>query len=455
MGIEISDLSEIISEMEELYLNDKRPWIVGFSGGKDSTCVTQLVFHMLMGLSPEKRNKVIHIISSNTLVESPLIDRRIGNSLSNMEKAVAEMNLPIIVKRLRPILDDTFWVNLIGRGYPSPNRWFRWCTDRLKIRPANRYIQEQVKQNGEVIILLGARKSESATRAQTLGKYEIPDFKLRSHVSIPGAFVYTPIEELNLRDIFAYLSQTTSPWGDNNRDLLTLYGNVDGECPMVIDTNTSPCGRSRFGCWVCTVVSKDRATEGLIEDGETWLKPLLKFRNWIKQIRDDPSGREGIRRSERRKEIVSKRFGREFKPEEHGGHKILGPFTLEMRHEILRRLIQTQQAVSKRELSLITAEELKAIGTLWIYDGDDPRSITNILRQLDHSKLQETPVITRHSKNEVYLKDICEQYKVPVQLIERLLTIEEDFSTLSKKMDIYSRLEKAVEEQVYSEIRVG
>lgn len=449
-----NSIQGIIEEMQRLYLKDHRPWIVGFSGGKDSTCVAQVVFHMLMELPHEKRNKVVHIISSNTLVESPLIDRRIGNSLSNMEKAAAEMNLPIIVKRLRPILDDTFWVNLIGRGYPSPNRWFRWCTDRLKIRPATRYILEQVKQNGEVIVLLGARKSESATRAQTLGKYEIPDFKLRRHTSIPGAFVYTPIEELNLMNVFAYLLQVPSPWGDNNRDLLTFYGKADGECPSVIDTTTSPCGRSRFGCWVCTVAVRDRAIEGLIEDGETWLKPLLEFRNWIKQIRDDPSSREEIRRSERRKKIISKRLGRDFKPEEHRGHKVLGPFTLETRHEILRRLLQTQQAVKERGLRLITVEELKAIETLWMYDEDDPCSMMNILRLSNYGELQETPVITRRLENEVYLQEICEQCKVPVQLIERLLTIEEDFSTLSKKRDVYSRLERVIEEHIYSEIRV-
>jgi len=445
---------KIMSEMQNLYLNDKRPWIIGFSGGKDSTCVTQLVFYMLMELPPEKRNKVVHIISSNTLVESPLIDMRIGNSLSNMEKVAAEMNLPIVVKRLRPLLDDTFWVNLIGRGYPSPNRWFRWCTDRLKIRPATQYILDKVKQNGEVTILLGARKSESASRAQTLGKYEIPDFRLRRHTSIPSAFIYTPIENLSAREVWSYLLRVPSPWRDNNRDLKRFYGRVDKEYPFIIDTTAPPSGGSRFGCWVCTVVERDRAIEGLIEEGESWLVPLLEFRNWIKQIRNDPSKREEIRRNERRKKIISKRLGRDFKPEKHRGHKVLGPFTLETRHEILRKLIQTQQAVKERGLRLITAEELKAIETLWMYDGDGPRSMMDILRQLNYGELQETPVITRQLENEVYLQEICEECKVPVQLIERLLTIEEDFSTLSKKKDIYSRLEKVIEEHVYSEIRV-
>lgn len=444
-------LGKILMEMKKLYLNDKRPWIVGFSGGKDSTCVTQLVFYMLMELPAEKRNKIVHITSSNTLVESPLIDKRVENSLLKMEKGSAELNLPIKVKRLRPTLDDTFWVNLIGRGYPSPNRWFRWCTDRLKIRPATRYILEQVKQNGEVIILLGARKSESATRAHTLGKYAIPNFKLRMHASIPGAFVYTPIENLRSKEVWSYLLKVPSPWGDDYKELKKVYGKTDAEYPFVIDTTAPPSGRTRFGCWVCTLVERDRAIEGLIANGEKWLKPLLELRNWIKQIRDDPSKREEIRRNEKKKRAIFKRLGRKFKPEEHRGHKVLGPFTLETRHEILRRLIRTQRMVRKRGLHLITPEELKAIEILWTYDGDNPRSMKNILRSSNYGELQKAPVITRRLENEVYLQKICEQCKVPVQFIERLLTVEEDFSTLSKKKDIYSRLEKVVEECIYSE----
>lgn len=445
------NFNKILAEMRKFYLSDKRPWIIGFSGGKDSTCVVQLVFYMLMELPPEKRNKTVHIISSNTLVESPLIDKRVENSLLKMEKTAAKLNLPIKVRRLRPTLDDTFWVNLIGRGYPSPNRWFRWCTERLKIRPATRYILEQVKQNGEVIILLGARKSESATRAHTLGKYVIPDFKLRMHASIPGAFIYAPLENLGSEEIWSYLSKVPSPWGDDYRDLKKLYGKTDVEPAFMIDTTAPPTGRTRFGCWVCTLVKRDRAIEGLIKSGEEWLKPLLEFRNWLKEIRDDPSTREGFRRNEKKKRAIFKRLGRKFKPQEHRGYKVLGPFTLETRHEILKRLMQTQQMVEERGLRLITHEEVKAIEILWAYDGDDPRSMANILRKSDYCRLGKKPVVGRRLESEVYLSEICERFKIPTQLIGRLLIAEEDFSGLSKKKDIHSRLEKMIEEHILTE----
>ena len=191
--IRVEYRQKAMDEMKDLYLSDKRPWIIGFSGGKDSTCVVQMVYYMLKGLPPKKRTKEVHILSSDTLVENPIVRERIKEVCAKIEKHAKKDGLPINVNILRPELNDTFWVNLIGRGYPAPNKWFRWCTDRLKIKPATKYILNQVKQSGEVIILLGIRKSEGGIRVQTMKKYEIPNFKLRRHTTIFGAYIYAPI----------------------------------------------------------------------------------------------------------------------------------------------------------------------------------------------------------------------------------------------------------------------
>ena len=429
--------------MKNLYLNDKRPWIIGLSGGKDSTCVTQMVYYMLKNLPLEKRKKEVHILSSDTLVESPAIQTRIRNVVRKIEMQAKKDNLPIKVKILRPELDDTFWVNLIGRGYPSPNRWFRWCTDRLKIKPMTKYTLEQVKENGEVVILLGARKSESASRAQIMGKYEIKNFRLRKHSTIPGAYIYTPIEDWDFREVWAYLLQAPSPWDDDNKELVTLYRKTDSECPLVIDKSTPACGGSRFGCWVCTVVDRDRAIEGLIEDGKTWLEPLLEFRNWLKEVRDDPKARESVRKRDVKKKVAAEFFGREFEAPEHRGHKILGPFTFRTRHEIFRRLMNLQEKFPSRGISLISPEEIKAIETILIYEGDNISSIADILtpsKNIDMKKkgsIRDDPLI-----------DLCKKYEIPIGLIERLLLAEKDFSALSRRTRVYDRLEKVIEEHV-------
>ena len=49
------------------------PWIIGFSGGKDSTVVTHLVFEHLLSLPASARTRPVYIVSNDTLVESPLV----------------------------------------------------------------------------------------------------------------------------------------------------------------------------------------------------------------------------------------------------------------------------------------------------------------------------------------------------------------------------------------------
>ena len=72
-----NSLSDIYSVIQKVYLSDKKPWVVGYSGGKDSTCTLQLVWNALAKLPQEKRQKPVYVISSDTLVETPVIVRYI------------------------------------------------------------------------------------------------------------------------------------------------------------------------------------------------------------------------------------------------------------------------------------------------------------------------------------------------------------------------------------------
>ena len=178
---------------------------------------------------------------------------------------------------------------MLGKGYPAPTNQFRWCTERLKIQPANNFINEKLSKFGGAVVVLGSRKDESNTRKQAmeLKSRQIHGSKLTHHSILPKAYCYAPIAEFTVNDVWDYLLQTPSPWGANNRDLVTLYRNAqDGECPLVIDTSTASCGNSRFGCWVCTVVQKDHSMEALIENGEDWLQPLLDFRDMLAETQD-------------------------------------------------------------------------------------------------------------------------------------------------------------------------
>jgi len=187
--------TDIIEHIKKVYVTYNRPLIVGFSGGKDSTLTLQLVWEAIEGLPKEQVAHDIHVITTDTLVETPAVRLYILENIENINKAARKVNLPIHAQLLTPLFEDSFWVNLIGKGYPAPSRMFRWCTERLKIAPVDRFIKEHVDQWGEATVVLGARSSESASRSQVLSKKVRDKLGLSKHPSLPAAYVFTPIEQ--------------------------------------------------------------------------------------------------------------------------------------------------------------------------------------------------------------------------------------------------------------------
>lgn len=343
----------IRAELLDEYRQDHDwPWIIGYSGGKDSTLVAHLVFEMLLSLPPSQRTRPVHIVANDTLVESPLVVQHIIESIEEIEGAANAFRLPIITQITRPAPDQSFWVNLIGRGYPSPNRTFRWCTDRMKILPTSRYIKSQVDEAGQVILLLGVRRSESATRAASVGRYDNGE-RLNKHNDLVGCMVFRPIAELHTDDVWEFLALNEPPWGGSHLKLIGLYRNAGGgECPVVTSKDDAPsCGTtsSRFGCWTCTVVEKDRSLEGFVESGYAEFTPLLDFRDWLASIRNQKERRQA-RRRDGRVTITD------------GGTFVPGPFTLQTRAEILERLRAMEQETGQ---NLISDEEVDLIHQLW------------------------------------------------------------------------------------------
>ncbi len=417
------DEAKIIGELKEEYLHSNRPWIVGFSGGKDSSCLIQLVYDMLLSLKPEQRTHTVHVLSTNTLCETPHIAIRLKHLCEKIQQGADRDRLPIDVKLLRPKITDTFWVNLIGRGYPAPNKWFRWCTSRLKIEPMDNYVYENVKHNGEVLILLGTRKAESSNRKRSLEKHEIEGTKLRMHGSIKGAFVYAPIQDLTNEEVWTYLKTKSPGWGGTNEDLIRLYAGENEDISFIMNSTTPPSGTSRFGCWTCTVVDKDHAIQALIDEGHEEYIPMQKFRDKLKVIRDSPDYREPYRKNQRLDRLYDEFYAVKTLGGERTGKESLGPFKMEVRHSLLTELLQIQADLRKTipDAELITPEEINAIKLAWIYDGDSSDSIDDIVRE-------------NGGKSEID------------NLIDRLLAVESDMSDVSRKVGIYNKLEKAIRE---------
>lgn len=351
---------DIRNSLQKLYLEDNRPWLVGFSGGKDSTMLASLIFDAVLSVPSAERAKPISIVCTDTRVEIPAIVEMVEATLEKMRKCSEQRGLGIDVNLLKPPSEESFWVNIIGRGYPPPNRTFRWCTQRMKIDPVNVFVQQRIGHWGEAILHLGARRAESASRAQTMAGREARN-GLRRHPDLPRVWVSNPIEFLTTEEVWAYLLQKPNPWGGDNRSLYKLYANAsNGECPIQIDTSTPSCGNSRFGCWTCTVVERDKASEGLLASGDERMEKLIDFRETLQFYRDPANGKRDMKRM--------------------NGNEGPGPLHIVARRELLSRLLALQEETC---LQLISPEELLLIQQLWkaARDPDDGRGVARIVNK--------------------------------------------------------------------------
>ena len=346
----------LVDSVTEEYASTKQnyPWIIGFSGGKDSSLVAHITFQAILNIRPSKRIRDIYVVSNDTLVESPLVINHMTGQLSLIEEAAKNFNLPIKTCITRPKLEHTFWTLLIGKGYPSPNQRMRWCTDRLKIRPTSQFILNNVSEHGAAIIVLGVRKDESNSRKAVINKYRnIESSALSPHNELQGAYIYRPIADVPTLDVWNLLSYNDPPWGGAHEHLIQLYRDAKGgECPMILSKDEAPgCGTSssRFGCWVCTVVEKDRSLQGFVDAGQKKYQVLIDFRDWLKSIRNDPEHRQTRRRN------GALTF-------EASGKHIPGPFTISSRKLILEKLLAAQEEYGQK---LITKEERTLIASIW------------------------------------------------------------------------------------------
>ena len=448
------DLVALQDHIRAVYTADDRPWVIGYSGGKDSTCALQLIWSAVRALPEDERRKPVFVLSSDTLVETPVIVNYIDDTLAAINAAAADQNMPITAQKVVPETSDSFWVNLIGRGYPAPSRRFRWCTERLKIDPANAFIKNRVAEYGEVVMVLGVRSAESATRAQVMSLHKIDGTALSRHSTLPGAFVFTPIEAFSVDDVWAFLLQNPSPWGSDNRDLLAMYRNAQaGECPLVVDKQTESCGNSRFGCWVCTVVTKDKAMEAMIDNGEEWLEPLLDLRDELAETQNPDRKRE-FRDFKRRDGSVTFVGDSET--------SIPGPYLFAYRKELLRKVLEAQEQVNAKappgeKTVLIQVEELREIRRIWRSEqGDWADAVSETVKAVTGKELpaEAADGFEFQADDAKVLAEVCSKHDLPPRLMAQLLEAERSVRGLKRRTLIHRKIASVLEQEWRDETTV-
>jgi DNA sulfur modification protein DndC len=429
----------IKEEMKKVYLFDRRPWMIGYSGGKDSTLLCQLVFEMLESLDEKERHKKVYIVTSDTMVENPIVQKYMHRMCNAINQANSEKHLNVEAHIIYPEIRQSFWSLVIGLGYPTPEPpGFRWCTERLKINPSNVFTQNVIRQDGEIVILLGVRKAESAARSKSIQAHEIEGKILTPHGSLSKAYVYKPLTEIKNENVWGYLlrGDGISAWGSDNKYLFSLYQgeNLGEEASVIgeVDKDKIPVtGNSRFGCWVCTMVKEDKSLTNFINHGSTELIPLRDFRGWLLEMRNNPAMRESKRRDGSVYLTASGELGK-------------GPFTMEARKTILRRLLRLQLETG---FNLISIDELKMIDRLWEDEGDlSRRALVDLYYEETGEKLpwDEYKRAKYDDETQHLIQQLCSEHDVPFELLSKLLIAVDNAKFFTRSAYVNKEVERVM-----------
>ena len=427
----IEEKIKLVQErLKKEYLADSRPWVVTFSGGKDSTTVLQLVTEILLELRKENKDtKKVYVVSSDTGVEMPIIEDYTTDKLTQIDEFIKKENLNMEVNLLKPKVTESFWTLLLGKGYPSPNQTFRWCTDRMKIKPATQFLKSLTDKNESILMLLGVRSDESQARAESIAKRDENHRGFSKHGEIPNAFVFSPVKDWSNSDVWTYLSNYPAPWGKHN-DMMRLYdkGSGEADCNIALNPEAASCGKTRFGCWVCTVVSQDKSMANMLRnDEDQWMRPLHEFRNKLEAYRYDHSKRQPRRRN---------------------GQKSVGPFLLSTRKELLEELLQIEKKLIELgkmgSKKLISDEEIEQIQKEWLHDGDFFESAISMAKDVGRL-IHYKSVKSFNGEEREFIQNICDENNIPLKLIEDLMQKEHSSRHQLKRTKIFTEMENLVE----------
>ena len=433
---------DIIEEMTYVYKHDNRPWLIGYSGGKDSSLLVSLVIEVVMRLPEYERNKKIFIVTSDTGVENPIVKNYMHTSSEKINEFSRRINANIQADIIYPDVSQSYWNLVIGLGYPTPEPpGFRWCTERLKIIPMNKYTNDIIEKYGQIVLLLGVRKAESLARMRSISSREIEGKILTPHSDINGAYVYNPLTEIKNELVWEYLLRNNgiSSWGVDMKYLFSLYQgeNLGEEQSVIGEINKDKIpvtGNSRFGCWCCTIVKEDKSLQNFIDHGSTELIPLRDFRNWLVSIRQDPEFRDNKRRNGK---VYQKSNG------EYG----FGPFKMSARQEILRRLLIVERQTG---FELITQDELKMIDTVWDSEGDlTRRKLVDIYYDVFGKRLPwdeyKEPLYEERVVEEI--KKGAEEADIPFELITKLIVAINANKYVAKSSKVQKEFDKLINQE--------
>lgn len=320
-----------------------RHWVIAYSGGKDSSLLLA-IFWASLGKGFHEQTSLT-VLYCDTGSENPLGSKLALDTLAGLEVEAQERGFPIKSAVVKPEIERRLLVRIAGRGYPPPNTFFRWCTKDIRVLPVQSFMDHALSEDSAVV--LGVRRDESAQRRRSLA-IDQGEYWSVQREGVREQKLFMPIIDLTLQEVWDGLAVVPGPSSMDRDALWELYKDASDECPVVRTPDDPPCGQGRFGCWLCTVVRKDKSAERMVAAGRSELQPLLDFRAWLLKVRNLPEYRATVRRN---------------------GRHALGPFRLSARREILERLLDAER---RSGFPLVSDDELAAIHAEWARDINNP-----------------------------------------------------------------------------------
>jgi len=415
----------IISNLKKLFLADSRTWVITFSGGKDSTFMLHIFILMLLELKKEGiKYRKVYILSYDTKVEMPILEAYHKQKMQQINDFVKRENLNVSMSLVEPTIEDDFFVCLLGKGYPSPNSGFRWCTERIKINPATAYLNSVIEKHNSIVMLLGVRTDESTARKNSIEKREFNEKDYVIHEQLANTYTFSPIKDITTEELWKFLSTEEAPWG-THKDMMALYdiGSAEADCNIIVHPNSESCAKTRFGCWVCTVVEKDSSMENAIKNNQSWMQPMANFRNKIFTYRYDHTKRRDKNKN---------------------GKNIPGAFFLEVRKELFEDILKTEEQIGNKlfevlgRKTLLSDEQILEINKEHQKDGDFCNDVLKIANRYGRS----------FKINEIKLDDdialLCEENDLDKCYFSEMLRVGHKYRHAMKRLGIKTEQDKLI-----------
>ena len=356
-------------------------WAVAYSGGKDSTAVLTVVWHLIRTGRVQAPARLT-VSYADTRMELPPLAAAARTILDMLRAEGVDVHVVL------PPLDDRFFVYMFGRGVPPPTNRFRWCTGQIKVEPMEAEVR-RLAGSGKILMLTGVRQGEGAARDARIALSCSKDGNecgqgwYHQSLSPDHCDTLAPILHWRVCFVWDWLSGFVEPHGFPTRMVADAYGM--GPEGGRVEKN------ARTGCNGCPLATKDSALENLLRlERYRYLEPLKELRPLYRWLREPAQRLRKPGRETNKGGIV--RFTDR-----------MGPLTMAARREGMRRVLDIQRRVNEARpegspgIDTLDAEEVARIEQLIAADtwpnrwaGTEPTGDTPFERVfVDGSKQRE------------------------------------------------------------------